>query len=175
MFTPAMRAMICVALSLDAACAADPCRSRAQRRCAARSCSCGRFSSPMPEPSLQLSLFRAEDDPRPRQVVRRQIDRYLVARQDLDVVHPHFSRDVAEDHVTVFQLHPERRVGQRFQDLALHLYRFFLRHQRVGSPPPLKFAFLSRLSYCCDIRYACTCVIKSIVTTTMISSDVPPK
>src|SRR5271169_6784666 len=124
-------------------------------------------------------LFGAENDPRPGQIVRRQIHGHLIARQNLDVVHAHFSGDMAEDHVAVLKLYPERRVGQRLQDLSLHLYRLFLRHpafaQRDGNPPPLKLAFLSRLSYCCDMRYACTCVMKSIVTTTMISSDVPPK
>jgi len=92
-------------------------------------------------------------------------------------MHPHLARDMAQDDVTILQLHPERRIGQRFQDLALHLNRFFFRHSftsreaahsisrlpsrekrkdiavivhRVGKPP-LKFAFLSRLSYCCDI------------------------
>src|SRR5512137_981455 len=110
--------------------------------------------------------FRAEDDPRPGEVVRRQVDRHLVPRQYLDVVHPHLAGDVPQHDVAVFQLDPERSVGQRLQDLALHLYRVFLRHQRVGSPP-LKFALRSRLSYCCDIRYAWTWVMKSIVTTTM--------
>src|SRR4029453_3650067 len=126
--------------------------------------------------SVSSSLFslRAEDDPRPGEVVRRQIHRHLVARQYLDVVHPHFSGDMAKNDMTVLQLYPERCIRQHLQDLPLHLYRVFLCHQRVGSPP-LKFAFFSRLSYCCDIRYACTCVMKSIVTTTMIRSEVPPK
>ncbi len=41
--------------------------------------------------------------------------------------------------------------------------------------PPFKFAFFSRLSYWCDIRCACTWAMKSITTTTTISSEVPPK
>ena len=40
---------------------------------------------------------------------------------------------------------------------------------------PFKFAFLSKLSYWWDIRCAWTCAMKSITTTTTISSDVPPK
>src|SRR5215831_16941005 len=40
---------------------------------------------------VPLSLLRAERDPRPRQVVRRELDRHLVARKDLDVVHAHLS------------------------------------------------------------------------------------
>src|SRR5450631_1694710 len=119
-------------------------------------------------------LLGAEDDSRAGQVVGREVHCHLVARQNLYVVHPHLPGDVAQYDVAVLQLYPERRVRQRLQDFSLHLYRFFLRHQRVGNPP-LKLAFLSRLSYCCDIMYACTCVMKSIVTTTMISSEVPPK
>ncbi len=41
--------------------------------------------------------------------------------------------------------------------------------------PPFKFAFFSRLSYWCDIRCAWICAMKSITTTTTISSEVPPK
>ena len=41
--------------------------------------------------------------------------------------------------------------------------------------PPLRLAFFSRLSYWCDIRCAWTCAMKSITTTTTISSEVPPK
>src|SRR5207244_11984125 len=43
-------------------------------------------------------------------------------------MHPHLARDMAQDDVTILQLHPERRIGQRFQDLALHLNSFFFRH-----------------------------------------------
>src|SRR5256714_14700565 len=74
------------------------------------------------------ALFRAENDPRPGQIVRRQVHRHLVARQYLDVVHPHLSGDMTEHDMAVLQLYPERRVGQRFEDLSLHLYRLFLRH-----------------------------------------------
>ena len=102
--------------------------------------------------------------------------RHLVARQYLDVMHPHLPRDMPQYDVPVFQLHAERGIGQHLDDLALHLNRVFFRHQRVGNPPPpLKFAVRNRLSYCCDMRYACTCVMKSMVTTTMISNEVPPK
>src|SRR5436190_14415958 len=185
MLTPAIRAM-CLPCRLPSRCRCSPfypCR------CLCRGSTQMTRTTPLRRMILQLrqiffteastfmshlSSLRAEDDPRPGQVVWRQIHRHLVARQYLDVVHPHLPGDMPQHHVSVLQLHPESCVRQHFQDLALHLYRVFLRHQRVGSPP-LKFAFFSRLSYCCDIMYACTCVMKSIVTTTMISSDVPPK
>ena len=41
--------------------------------------------------------------------------------------------------------------------------------------PPRRLAFLSRLSYWCDIRWAWIWAMKSITTTTTISSEVPPK
>src|SRR5690606_16564731 len=52
-----------------------------------------------------------------------------------------------------------------------------LADQPRGRPrvPPLRLAFLSRLSYWCDIRWAWTCAMKSMTTTTTISSEVPPK
>src|SRR4029450_8584843 len=121
-----------------------------------------------------VRLFRAEGDPRAGEVIRGDFHRHLVARQYLDVMHPHLPGDMPQDHMPVFQLDAERGVGEHFDNLPLHLDRFFFGSQRVGSPP-LKLALRSRLSYCCDIRYACTWVMKSIVTTTMISSDVPPK
>lgn len=43
------------------------------------------------------------------------------------------------------------------------------------APRPLRFAFFSRLSYWWDIRCAWICAMKSITTTTTISSEVPPK
>ena len=42
-------------------------------------------------------------------------------------------------------------------------------------PRPFKFAFFNRLSYWWDIRCAWICAMKSITTTTTISSEVPPK
>src|SRR4029453_11735598 len=77
---------------------------------------------------LSLSSLRAEDDPRARQVVRRQLDRHLVAREDLDVVHPHLSRYVSQHDVVVLELHAKCRVRQHLDHLALHLDRVFLRH-----------------------------------------------
>ena len=41
--------------------------------------------------------------------------------------------------------------------------------------PPFRFAFLSRLSYWCDIRCAWIWAMKSITTTTTINNEVPPK
>jgi hypothetical protein len=89
-----------------------------------------RHKTPQVRNSIFLipGLLGAENDPCPGKVVWRQIHRHLVAREYLDVVHPHLSRNVTKYDVTVFQLHPERCIRQRFEDLSLHLYRFFFRH-----------------------------------------------
>ena len=72
-------------------------------------------------------------DPRPRQVVRRELDRHLVARQDPDVVHPHLSRDVPEHDMAVLELDAKRGVGEILENLALHLNDIVFRHAfRVG-------------------------------------------
>ncbi len=46
---------------------------------------------------------------------------------------------------------------------------------RPPREPPLRLAFFRRLSYWCDIRWAWIWAMKSITTTTTISSEVPPK
>src|SRR3972149_8229515 len=75
-----------------------------------------------------LLLLRSVYDPAPRQVVRRQLHRDAVARQDLDEMHPHLSRYVGEHFHLVVELHPKHGVGERLDDRPLDLDRFFLRH-----------------------------------------------
>ena len=60
--------------------------------------------------------------------------------------------------MAVFQLHAKRGVGQILENLALHLDDIVFCHAfRVGpfiaygDGSPLKFAFFSSDSYCCDI------------------------
>ena len=50
-------------------------------------------------------------------------------------------------------------------------------YQRPVRPArePFRFAFFNRLSYWCEVRCAWICAMKSITTTTTISSEVPPK
>lgn len=121
-------------------------------------------------------LLRPEYDSPTGQIVRCQFHGHFVARKNTDVMHAHLSRYVPQDDVPVLELYPECRVRQGLNDLSLHLNGLFLRHYRVGNIPlPLKLAFFSRLSYWCDITYACTWDMKSIVTTTTINKLVPPK
>ena len=43
-------------------------------------------------------------------------------------MHPHFSGDMAEYHVPVFQLDAERGIGEILHDLSLHFNYIFLGH-----------------------------------------------
>ena len=70
---------------------------------------------------LKIVLLGSEHNSGPAQIVRRQLHRYLVAGKNADIVHPHFTRDVAEYHVAVFQLYPKRRIWKILKNLTLHL------------------------------------------------------
>src|SRR5437016_319468 len=72
-------------------------------------------------------LLVAIDDPAAAQIVWRELDRHLVARQNLDEVHPHLARDVGQHLVSVLELDAEHRVGQRLDDRSLDLDAFFFR------------------------------------------------
>src|SRR5258705_11555882 len=79
-------------------------------------------------------LLVAVHDPAAAQVVRRQLDRDLVARQDLDEVHPHLARDVGKHLVSILELDPEHRVRQRLDHGAFDLDAFFLRQSSPVVP-----------------------------------------
>jgi len=64
----------------------------------------------------------------PTQVVRGNLQLYLIARQNTNKVHPHFAANVREHHMTIFQANPEHGVGQRFFNRALNLNYIFLGH-----------------------------------------------
>jgi hypothetical protein len=78
-----------------------------------------------------LRSLRAKHDTSPTQIVGRQLDSDLVAREDADVVHSHLSGNMTKDHVTVLQLHSKRSVGQVLDNLALHLDDIILGHLRM--------------------------------------------
>src|SRR6266498_3506229 len=84
-----------------------------------------RFSSPS---------FVPVHDPAACQVVRRQLHQHPVPREDPDVVHPHLPRDVSQNVVPVFELHPEHGVGERLGDRSLDLDGVLLR-QALPSVP----------------------------------------
>ena len=71
------------------------------------------------------SLLGAEDDARAAQIIRGQLHGYFIAGENADVVHAHFSRDETKYYVTIFELYPERCVGQILDNLALHFNQVF--------------------------------------------------
>src|SRR4051794_18760838 len=68
----------------------------------------------------------AVDDPRPVEVVWRDLHADAVTGEDADAEAPHLARDVAEDLVAVVELHSEHRVRERLEDLAFELDLLFL-------------------------------------------------
>jgi len=48
-------------------------------------------------------------------IVRRHFDLHLVTGQNFDVMHSHFTGNMADDDMTVLKLHPEHGIGQSFQ------------------------------------------------------------
>lgn len=83
--------------------------------------------------------LRPEYDSCPTQIIGRQFHRHLVPGEYTYVVHTHFSRNMPEDNVTVFQLDPKRCIGECLHDFPLHLDGFFLGHAlSSGEHPPLE-------------------------------------
>jgi len=74
------------------------------------------------------SLLGAENDARTTQVIRSQLNRNLVTGQNANVVHTHFPGNKAQHDMTVFELYPERCIGEVLDNLSLHFYQVFLRH-----------------------------------------------
>ena len=62
----------------------------------------------------------------------RQLHGDLVTGKNADVVHAHLSRDMAQNHMPVFQFDPERGVREILDDLSLHFNYVFLGHDFSG-------------------------------------------
>ena len=72
------------------------------------------------------TLLEAVRDASAIQVIDRQLNRDLVTRQDLDVMHTHLAGNMGQDLVPVLKLDLEHRVGQRLEDGTFKLdYVFF--------------------------------------------------
>ena len=74
------------------------------------------------------SLLGAENDTRAAQVIGSQLNRNLVTGQYANVVHTHFPGNKAQHDMTVFELYPERCIGEVLDNLSLHFNQVFLRH-----------------------------------------------
>src|SRR3954467_8424728 len=99
---------------------------------------------------VSVELFRAEHDARARQIVGRKIHRHLVARQNADIVHPHFPGNVPSTTWPFSSFTRNVALG-RVSRISPCIWMVsslaMLLRYRVGNIPPLKFAFLSKLSY----------------------------
>src|SRR4051794_3355085 len=78
-------------------------------------------------PAMSASSPMAVDDPRPVEVVGRDLHPDAVAGEDADAEPPHLAGHVPEDLVAVVELHPEHGVRERLDDLAFELDLLFLR------------------------------------------------
>jgi hypothetical protein len=72
--------------------------------------------------------LRSVNDPSAGQIVRSQLHRDAVSREDLDEVHPHLPRNMSKHLHLVVELHPEHGVRERLDHGAFDFYCFFLWH-----------------------------------------------
>src|SRR3954451_21611439 len=80
-----------------------------------------RAPSAVPDGEADRRLLVPVDDATAGQVVGRELHDHAVLGQDADVVLTHLAADVGEHPVSVLQLDPEHRVGQRLHDATLDL------------------------------------------------------
>src|SRR5690554_3549744 len=81
-----------------------------------------------------VALFVSECYSSFTQIVWRHFYFHLVARQNPDVVHPHFSGYVCNNGVSVFEFNFEHRIGQCFHNYAVLLYRCLFCHTYAVIP-----------------------------------------
>ena len=80
------------------------------------------------DPGSLWVLLVSVNDAAASQVVGGKLHHHAVVRQDPDVVLPHLAADVGEYLVAVLQLNAEHRIGQGFDNAALHLDGAFFGH-----------------------------------------------
>jgi len=87
------------------------------------------------------SLFGAERDAPPREIVGREFHFHFIARQNSDEIHPHLSRNMCENFVAILKFYPECRIGKGLEDRPFYFNGFFFRCHAVkisGSPSPME-------------------------------------
>jgi hypothetical protein len=75
----------------------------------------------------------AERDPSLAQVIRRDLQRHLVAGDDADVVLAHLARGVGDEIVPVVQANAVAGVGKYVCHDAVHFEHFFLGHDGAST------------------------------------------
>jgi hypothetical protein len=73
-----------------------------------------------------FSLLVSIGDPTSGEVVRGEFNLNFVARKDADVVHTHFPRNMGQNLVAIFELHPEHGVREWLGDCAFKHNRIVL-------------------------------------------------
>lgn len=74
-------------------------------------------------------LAGAERDSALGQIIRRQLYRNLVTRENTDVVFTHTPRNMSRNNVAIFQLDAEHGIRQGVHNGALHFDVIFFRHK----------------------------------------------
>ena len=69
-------------------------------------------------PNVSASALAPPGNAPASQVIRRKLDGYLVARQNTDIVHSEFSRNMRQHLVAVGQLHFKHTVSKRIRNLT---------------------------------------------------------
>src|SRR5262245_16534794 len=85
--------------------------------------------------AASLELLESIGDAAARQIIGRQLDLHLVAREDADEVHAHLARHVRQYSMPIVQRHAKHRIGQWLHDSPLDLDRVFFSHGVRPSSP----------------------------------------
>jgi hypothetical protein len=90
----------------------------------------------------------APDDCPAMPILRQQLNHNAVPGKNPDKVFTHFARDVRQYLVPIVKFDPKHCIGQRLDDRALDLYRFFLCHILIWilliRAGPLRFVEIRR-------------------------------
>jgi hypothetical protein len=84
--------------------------------------------TPQGSDALQTASFITVHNSSAIQVVRRKLNRHFVSRKDADEILAHFSGNVGQDLVLVFELHFEHGIRERFNYRCHYLNRVFFAH-----------------------------------------------
>jgi len=77
---------------------------------------------------IYFGLFRPVYNPSPSKIVGRKLNSDLIARQYLDKMHAHFSGNMSQDAVSIFELNSKHCIWQSFNDFTFNLNWFLFCH-----------------------------------------------
>ena len=72
-------------------------------------------------------LLGSPGNPAPGYVIRRHLNRHLVAGQDADKVHPQLPGNMGQDNVAIANVHVERGIGKGLGDDSLQFDHIIFR------------------------------------------------